>query len=48
MKIEKKVNYGDSITDNLLGPFLINGKSIRISLNYFKKQLKNPRKQLIF
>ena len=44
MKTEKKVNYGNSVSDNLLGPFFFNGRDFRVEVNKFKQQLKNPRK----
>ena len=44
LKSEKKVDYGSSVSDTLLGPFIFNGRSFVISINDLKKNLKNPRK----
>jgi hypothetical protein len=44
LKSEKKVNYGNSVSDTLLGPFIFNGRSFVTSINDLKKNLKNPRK----
>ena len=44
MKSKNTINYGNSIKDTLLGPFILNGKSFRSEVNEFKENLKNPRK----
>ena len=43
-KTKKSVDYGDSITDSLIGPFLFTGRDFREHLNKFKSTLKRPRK----
>ena len=44
MNTETTINYGNSVSDKVLGPFLFNGKTLRIDINDFKESLKNPRK----
>ena len=44
MRTEKEVNYGNSVSDTLLGPFIFNGRLFREQLNNFKAILKNKRK----
>ena len=44
MRTEQTINYGNSVSDDLLGPFFFNGRDIRIEINKFRQQLKNPRK----
>ena len=44
MKTEQKINYGNSVSDTLLGPFIFNGKNFVEDVNIIKQKLKNPRK----
>ena len=44
MKTKQKVDYGNSVTDTLIGPFLYTGRDFRTILNEFKRSLKRPRK----
>ena len=44
MRTEKKVNYGNSVSDTLLGPFIFNGRLFREKINNFKTSLQNKRK----
>ena len=44
MKTKQKVDYGNSVTDTLIGPFLYTGRDFRAILNEFKRSLKRPRK----
>ena len=41
---DKKINYGNSVSDTVLGPFIFNGKNFVADVNRVKKKLKNPRK----
>ena len=44
MKTKRTINYGDSAYDNIIGPFIYNGKDFGSEINSIRKKLKNPRK----
>ena len=44
MKTKKNINYGNSISDNLIGPIIYNGKDFTKEINNIRKNMKNPRK----
>ena len=41
---EKKIDYGNSVSDSVLGPFIFNGRNFVAEINDIKKKLKHPRK----
>ena len=43
-KMSKKIDYGNSVSDEILGPIFLSGRSIRRDAKYLKDQLVNPRK----
>ena len=43
-KKSKIVNYGNSVSDDILGPVFLSGMNIRRQVKNIKDQLKNPRK----
>ena len=43
-KKSKNVNYGNSVSDDILGPIFLSGMNVRRQVRNIKDQLKNPRK----
>ena len=43
-KKSKHIDYGDSVSDDILGPIFLSGMNVRRQVKNLKDQLKNPRK----
>ena len=44
MNSKKKIDYGNEVSDTLLGPVIFNGRGFVAEINRLRKKLKRPRK----